>query len=453
MLSSRNVILVVVLITVISIVWTTIALLLPPDSNGMASDSYGTRASGLRGLYETLGELHIPVLRGLDPPTAFLGRAQCLLLWNPDPVLVNMEPEYLERVKEWVRAGGRLVLVPSLEKEAAPERHNRGALTSDIPDISVLKAVGLPFVSFITLAEASQVSVPSSKRGPRRAQGEDKEGIGGEEIYNALRPLPDPRLRNSHTITTDMDGVFQTWAGGLQALRVPRKGMQVIDPRSRPAPVGRIFFSTPRGQAHTLVAQYPLGKGSITVVSEPLLFINLFLREDDNAVLAVNLPATAGGPVVVDEFYHGLTVRGNPFWILTRHPYGILAILATALTALIAWQRAVRLGPPLLPQPPSRRSLREYVEAMARLFHRSGHRRFLLEEIRLGVLRELRRKLHLKPEHEDPTLILAALMRRDKIGAERFKRALLHVESYISRGCNPGEEELIAAAKEMAECL
>jgi hypothetical protein len=453
MLSSRNVILVVVLLAVVSVAWAAISLLLPPDSNGMAPDSYGTQASGLRGLYETLTELHVPVQRGLVPPTAFLGKARCLLLWTPDPILVDMEPEYLERIKEWVRAGGRLVLVPPLDKDTVRVKLYRRSRPSELREISILRAVGLPSVRFVPVPLSATVTGSSPGRNPRSAQAANNEEISGAEFYDLLHPLADPRLRASQTFGVHADGVFQAWASGIQTLRLPEDDLRAIDPNSPPAPAGRIFFSAPDGQEETLVAQYPLGKGSITVVSEPLLFINFFLREDDNAVLAVNLLSSPGGPAVVDEFYHGLTVRGNPFWILTRHPYGILALLAAGLTALIAWQKAVRLGPALSSSAASRRSLREYVDAMARLFHRSGHRRFLLEEIRSGVLRELKRRLHLKPEQDDPALIAAALARRDKSEAKRFERALSHIDYWISQGRTPGEEEYISAAKEMAECL
>ena len=63
------------------------------------------------------------------------------------------------------------------------------------------------------------------------------------------------------------------------------------------------------------------GKGEIVIVSDPRLLANALLAKADNSVLAVNLLAPHGETVVLDEFYHGLSVRGNALYLFTRPGY------------------------------------------------------------------------------------------------------------------------------------
>ena len=92
MLTARNFVALTIVIAVVSLAWACLELAQPPDSGGLGHDSYGTRVHGQRGLFEILTGLGIPVERILGPPTAVVGREVTLVLWKPQPDLVQVEP-------------------------------------------------------------------------------------------------------------------------------------------------------------------------------------------------------------------------------------------------------------------------------------------------------------------------------------------------------------------------
>ena len=166
-------------------------------------------------------------------------------------------------------------------------------------------------------------------------------------------------------------------------------------------------------------------------------------------------------------------------------------ILLTTLAWL--WRQARFLGPPLGTVPVSRRSVREYVEAMARFFKRGARgRRFMLAEVRRGVLWSLRRKTgavrqqdswsvreNFQPgsgggktgtvetrqrppagvqrptsgESESPEAILAVLARHDPQACGRLREALAQADRILAGGSKVSDREILQAVKGLADCL
>ena len=78
----------------------------------------------------------------------------------------------------------------------------------------------------------------------------------------------------------------------------------------------------------------------------------------------------------------------------------------------MAWRSATFLGPPLTDTERPRRDIQEYVHAMGAFFCRGpGHRRFLVSEMREGVLHELCGQLGLPPHTTDIDTIAAVMER------------------------------------------
>jgi hypothetical protein len=199
-------------------------------------------------------------------------------------------------------------------------------------------------------------------------------------------------------------------------------------------PEGRIRTAVePDGSPETLAAVYALGSGTITVLADPRLAQNQLVGRADNAVLIAHLLADLKKPIVFDEFYHGLTVRSNPFWLLSRFPYDILAASVLAATVLVGWRAARFLGPPLSSRPVSRRTLSEYIEAMARLLNRSQKPvPFLLGELRQGLLWRIRYDLGLPPAHDDADKIVRTLQRRDPVLAATVRDAIRAIDDSLA---------------------
>jgi hypothetical protein len=215
------------------------------------------------------------------------------------------------------------------------------------------------------------------------------------------------------------------------------------------SPEGRIrAILEPDGEPETLAAVYAVGSGTIIVLADPRLAQNSFIGEADNPILVTHLLADPQRPVVFDEFYHGLTVRANPLWLLSRFPYDILAASVLAATLLIGWHASRFLGPSLLPRPASRRTLSEYIEAMARLLNRSKRPvPFLLTEIRQGLLWRLRHDMGLPPGQEDATKIVWILERRDPALAEKAREAIRAIDDSLAHPNQPAKDLARTLAK------
>ncbi|MHC4504389.1 MAG: DUF4350 domain-containing protein, partial [Planctomycetota bacterium] len=337
MLNTRNVIAAAFLIAVVSLVGVLVKLAQPPDSGGLGRDTYGTRAHGLRALYEVLEELSLPTRRSLVPPSASFQEDACIVFWAPDARLVQIEPGHLRQTAQWIREGGRAVVAPSRKPEPVP----------DVPwgigklfvDTSALAELGLPEVSVASLdklsEEAARATAPDSTSGAPMRRADAEEGSAPKKpVGNApprFWPVSPRKPKDYRTVSVSVDGELAFLGGSVSSLKVPADDLCVIGPASKPEPSGRVFLLSETGVEYDLVATYALGDGEIVVVSDPELFLNRSIAEQDNAVLAVNLLGRTGrralsgssngvGRAVFDEFYHGLTIRGNPVWLLTRHP-------------------------------------------------------------------------------------------------------------------------------------
>jgi hypothetical protein len=239
----------------------------------------------------------------------------------------------------------------------------------------------------------------------------------------------------------------------VKTLAAPQQGLRVLRDENDQLVPG-VTFQDREGTSRILVGRIPCGAGELVIVSDPRLFANIALAEEDNSVLAVQLLAGGGEPVVFDEFYHGLSVRGNPFYVISRPAYGALTLAVLLVVGVSTWRQAILLGPPLKTTEPSRRGIGEYLDAMSRLFHRGRRTRpFLLREVWRGVLRELQRELRLQGTKADVEVIAAAMERRDPQRAERFRDASEVVDAALSKGDNCDSVQTLAAIQGITACL
>lgn len=485
MLNTRNVVAAAVTLMLVSLIGAALSLLGTPGGGGLGIDSYGTRAHGLRGLFDILAELHVAVERAGVPPNRLLDRRMTLALIEPNAEIVSTEPAYLHAVGKWVRTGGTVVVSPGPKPWQIP-------LRSVALSRNVLPELGLQGVSVRLLAPESN--------GRSNSDSDRSEGNLNADARRAARDFkrifgrqPEPPASIVHA--TAEGSLAPLFPRGLD-LMMPDQGRCVLDSESddassekakktqpveqhkgaptasslakapvlhptvsqpeagEPVVEGRIrAVLEPEGEPETLAAVYAVGDGTITVLADPRLAQNRFVGRADNAVLISHLLADAHKPVVFDEFYHGLTVRANPLWLLSRFPYDILAASVLAATVLVGWRAAKFLGPPLSPRPASRRTLSEYIEAMARLLNRSQRPTpFLLSEIRHGLLWRIRHDLGLPPGQEDAEKIVRILQRRDADLAEKARDAIRAIDDSLARP-NQSAKQLETTLAKVSLCV
>ncbi len=453
MLTPRNAIITVVTLAVVSLLVSVIQLTRPPDSDGKGWDSYGTRAFGQRALFEILEELGVPVSRGLMPPLGYLGPDVCMAFLDPDPNLANAEPEYLRRAADWVAEGGTVVLAAPAADYVSRRSIMEGIFTEPTTQTTAMELLGLEGIRMDSVGEREDrtpaTSASSSAWPPlTRPQGPSKRPADWTEklLPAVIKP------GSSQSLRVRCGGSLAHLSGKVTRLRAPEKGLQVIAKDGATSPTGWVKAETDDGTL-TVAAVYPIDRGRVVVIAEPELLANHLIAKDDNAVLAAHLLALAGRPVVVDEFYHGLTIRGNPTWLLTQFPYALLVLLVVLLASMWAWHGWVRLGPPVPAKGASRRSVVEYIAAMATLFGGRRCRQFVLKELRDGGLWALRHKLGLPPGCETVEVLAKTIARRDPERAERLRRAVEGLDAVLQESRQPDKSTAVRAARHLDDCV
>lgn len=448
MLSVRNAILAALVVFVLAIAGNVISLLRPPDSNGKAVDSYGTQREGYRAAFELLSMLGVPVERQIAPPSNDLSTSSTLVLWLPHEDLVRNEPAYLERMLPWVERGGRLVVGLASPASTDGMRALQMMMTTSQSDVlSVLDLDGIRPTE-IVLNSSQEDDAPSPKEILRSRDARR------EHLRRTLTKSLMGEAVKFTTVQASLSGVFETSKDRIQKLQVPEAKVGGLKIKDSVIASGKIDCTSPEGESWTIVVAVPRGKGEIVVVAEPLLLMNGSLAEQDNAVLTVDLLSRDGGQVVFDEFYHGLSVRGNPMWLLTRRTYATVILTIVGILGLALWRRAILLGPPLDAKLKTRRSIIEYIEAMARFLNRGrGSRSFLLHEIRDGALRITGDRWGLPPGDRNIESIAAKMARRSPADAEAFRQSIQTLDQAIAKGSSLSESEAIRAMQRISPCL
>ncbi len=366
MLTARSVLIMAVAVAVLAGIGALVSLLHSPDSNGLGSDTYGTRASGFKAVFDLLAQFGVEQQRRLAPPTEMIETNTTLVIWSPEIDLVDVEPTYLHGLRQWVRSGGHIVIAPQASRDASDD-YRRTQWRGIVKATSALTEIGLPGIETktidLTAENSDQSSTDKQSHGPTYARSKNF-------VQAEINDYFFPELFPITTVAVQASGDLRSMSGEVNHLVLPAsfQGLDVGLER----PDGSITATSSRkandadeSEPAIVVARYKIGHGVIDVVSDPAIFDNRLLAQADNAVLAVRLLDLPNQKLAWDEFYHGLTVRGNPLYLLTRGSYALIAALAIVLVGLWVWRQAVFIGPPLPTEQVSRRTVAEYIGAMS----------------------------------------------------------------------------------------
>ena len=449
MLSARNAILIALAVFLLSLVAGTISLMGPPNSNGAAVDSYGTRRDGFRAAFELLSAFDVTVERRIEPPSPDLPTSTTLVLWVPHDDLVANEPVYLERLIPWVERGGRLVVaVPPHERDwaAAAMRANLEGDTGDI--FSAVKLAGVQSIAISLKATNDQ---KSSTKPPIDFHSETARR---KQLRRSLEEAIGMHPIEFTTSTATVSGSFDKLHDRVRRLQIPTENVGGLKISEAFKPTGKIEMERPGGERWTIAAAFQRGQGEIVVVAEPMLLMNASLGQADNGAFAYDLLANDGRRVLFDEFYHGLSVRGNALWLLTKSTYATVAMAIVLLLGLDLWRRAIVLGPPLEPSTANRRTIIEYIEAMARFLNRGrGCRPFVLREVRAGVLRTISSRFGTSQAVHDPEVIASTMAKRSPKEADQFRQAMKLLDAALVKGNSLSESEAVRVLQRISRCL
>jgi hypothetical protein len=217
---------------------------------------------------------------------------------------------------------------------------------------------------------------------------------------------------------------------------------------------GELLWTDASGEERAAICRFEVGKGEVVVVGDPQLFSNQLLAKADNSVLAVRLLLGDRQRVQFNEFYHGLSVRGNALWLLTRRGYALLAAAVIGVVVVVTWRSAILLGPPLTTLEPSRRTVAEYVDAMSRFLNRGHSTRLrLLQEVYFGTLRRIAAESGMTNKREDAAAVAAVVARRERGRSERLRATAAAVDAVLTKHDKATEKETVQALQQLQDCL
>ncbi len=189
------------------------------------------------------------------------------------------------------------------------------------------------------------------------------------------------------------------------------------------------------------VAEYPLGRGRIILLSDSSFLANGRIAQADNAVLAANLVSYAlaqssGRRVVFDEYHFAFGGRDEGFRLLagmlftTSAGWAVLAL--TAAGSLFLLYQGRQFGPRRGLGKQRRRSKIEYVQAVGATYRAAGAHRLTLRLLYDWFRRRLTNQAGL-PAGAPNRLVAEELARRSGANAADYQQTLDECDRTLAR--------------------
>ena len=202
-----------------------------------------------------------------------------------------------------------------------------------------------------------------------------------------------------------------------------------------------------------VLVSFSEGAGIVWLSGALRPFTNLGLSDPGNARLLANLVAAVphDASVGFDEIVHGFgedTQQTLSAWLFGTAP-GWAILIGFALTMIYLALRGRRFGRALpLPEQQVRRDTREYIQAIATLFRRSGQRGEIVQHYDQQLRRRLSERYAVDPHLEASQLVSAVTDRDPRLDSQSLGTVL----NDLSRR-NVSEQELVATAAEVDRWL
>ncbi len=345
--------------------------------------TYHSGPTGLRALHDFLSESGYKVIRWRETPKKLLGDSGKLVktFVVVGQTQIALENDDQNSLRDWVTAGGRLVIIDRKLNDLAPESAGWriDASTLEIPNGETDPANLTQMTDNVTALQPVQPTVLTSS----------VQSVLPSRFAARLRIQPPAEKDDSNERPRGVvgSGVVISQPRHYWGKDDDNPPPEVTTPSSSPAPVVHIADS--RGG---LLVDYSYGSGKVVILSDPYIVSNGGIKLSDNLQLAINTIAARDGVIAFDEYHQGRGVTQNAFAAyFSGTPVLALAGQIVLLVLVMLWTSARRFGRPLpLPQVDRRSSL-EFVASMAELQQRSGAFDLAIENIYTRTRRVLAR--------------------------------------------------------------
>lgn len=239
----------------------------------------------------------------------------------------------------------------------------------------------------------------------------------------SIKPPP-PVLKPQPTITPDTDESSQD--------------EEMAQTPAEPGPVVQMVAG-----GRNVLVEMPYGNGKVILLSDPFVVANGGIGIADNAKLAINLAASGGGLIAIDEYHHGYGANNNRLLeFFAGTPVVAIFFQCLVLAGMFFYSRSRRFGRPVPYAEPDRLSKLEYVGAMAELQRRTRALDLALENI-YGDFRRRSGKLFGMDIHSvSRGELAAAIAERTSLDRAEIERLLAKCED-ISAGERTNDREVL----------
>jgi len=370
------------------------------DYSSLRSNRWGTKA--LRQLCHAYGLQVRTWRRSLEDLGADV-RVLCIV--NPTSPISDEE---LMALKEWVRHGGHLVI--------AVKNTAREYSTDEGPRLTATHAL----LAWLGLA-LKQRETPPRKEVP----------VAGD-CWTAY-PIRQLAAVEANELLWFSDG--RKISDYLMQHGVSREALEKVPPPAGARVTGRLVAAdtpgdeTPEGALGLAMA---LGQGRIDVLGDANVLSNAYIGKADNALLAaaILLP-DAPAQMAFDEYHHGLAEADRLGRVgQARRAVDAATWALMAALALYVGTGMLRMGRARAFQPQRRRTVGEYVRAVAWLYQRADMSKAALEMLGRGVRRAWSSRLGVPPNA--PAEVFAEAARRRGLAiAQKLENTLKALQASL----------------------
>lgn len=394
------------------------SVLSPADSDGKGRDTYGVYPHGYRGLFETLKRVGVPVERRTGPFTLKIPTTANYVLLTPDAGLMQSEMSYVHELADWVRRGGCLTVC--MRDGYYPESFHQAfgleelvfqdldAGVAHVPG-EVVPGMSPEFRDFVERYKESR---------------KNRKSISQEMRDHFIREQVELRTLKIAPESTD-----PARFGSIEHLKVDDELLLALDVTNL-TPNLAVTVVDSNGAKGVIACELPVEQGVLRIISEPSLFENISLYQSGNAPFLVGLLAEGRDQIIFDEFFHGLSIRGNAMWVFVQPRYRVIVGAILLLVLLWAWRQAVFLGSLRERNAPEKRTLEHYLDAVSRLMVKTrDHLPSLMETLREATVWRAAHQLRLPAERAHADDLLTHLERTRPDEYQEFSRIMAEYDS------------------------
>lgn len=339
--------------------------------------TYHAGPTGLRGLHDFLNESGYKIVRWREAPRKLMGDSGKLVTTFVvvGQTKIPVDDDDAKSLRDWVSAGGRLVIIDRKLDNLLPESGGWRIFTSalETPFLDVDPGNSGQMTDGVTALQPVQPTVLTTSI----------QSVMPSRFASRLRILPPSEDESSE----DNEPPVKVSAGDRS--KEPVTGEPPPAESFFPSSAPIVHIGDSRG---ALLVDYTYGMGKVVILSDPYVVTNSGIKLNDNLQLAINVITAREGVIAFDEYHQGRGVTENAFAAyFAGTPVLALAGQIVLLVLVLLWTSSRRFGRPLPLPHVDRRSSLEFVASMAELQERSRAFDLAIENIYTRTRRVLAR--------------------------------------------------------------